>query len=430
MKRINRLRVVTAITLPLCISGAYIPSLAFASETKDASLVVELEATGASVADASSLAKETVVGKSDEGETIQIVHVNDQDALVTVQYAPSMDASNASNNTASIPKPEVTTINGNVFTSGNFGDAVDRHTPLEAAPEFASAITSDSASFDWDTPPGGEYSVLRDGDTRGTSSNGRFTDTGLKPGDSYDYVLEGKADAQGNVASRAMTVSALSADTNHSDQIVYPLRYQPSTTAYDYKTFIPDATVSNFEAKVGCGLGDGESFKGDNRDFIGPGAGAPYETSSYRTQMFFNVNWDNTEPYDLAYVKSVGPTRKLNSKGDVIETRTASDAGMVFQNPTRSGDLVTFGVSHEVGDPFCLAGAIRYSLTWVKIYRSGSVSIQGSRQPVPSHEAYARLSNSDGSESWKTLYQGTGTNFLCLLPGVCPSENIDETVSG
>jgi hypothetical protein len=146
--------------------------------------------------------------------------------------------------------------------------------------------------------------------------------------------------------------------------------------------------------------------------------------------MFFNVNWDNYAPYDLVYVKSVGETKKLNWAYNVIDRRSASSNGMVFQNPKRSGDLVTFGISHEVGDPFCVAGAVRYSLSSVKIYRSGTVTIQGSRQPVPAHEAYARFSNSSGAETWRTLYQASGPSFACLMPAVCLSENINASVTG
>ncbi|WP_146076181.1 hypothetical protein [Rathayibacter rathayi] len=437
----NRMRLAAIIALPLCTSGLYMSPSAFASEVRSGNLIVELEATGASVANSHpDKVVEMVEGEASEGETVQLVDVDGEAALVTVQYRPIGDlggrAEPASSNqaddsgTTTAPAPSMTTIDGTIFSSGNFGGTVDRGERLEAAPDFASAITAESASFDWDTSGSPEYSVLRDGDEIGSSTDGKFTDSSLQPGLSYDYLLEGEADKLGNVASRSLTVRTLGENANRSDQVLQPLGYQPYTTAYDYKTFIPNDKVNNFAAQLGCGLGSDEFFKGDNRNFIGPGAGAPYRTPSYRTQMFLNVNWDNTAPYDLTYVKSVGPTRKLNSSGDVIETRTASDAGMVFQNPTRSGNLVTFGVSHEVGDPFCVAGAVRYSLTWVKIYRSGSVSIEGSRQPVPSHEAYARFSSSNGSESWKTLYQATGTNFNCLLPAICASENIKETVSG
>lgn len=415
-----------AVVLTLsCVQAAH------GQEREPRTVTVSLNSSGASVLSESGDSLGFVRGNSADGETTEVLTVNGESAVVTVQYSPADDSqtSIAREEDANLPEPEVEVQGDQTFWSGNFGDTVERTIEMAPAPEFASAVTQTSASFEWSTHDGAEFEVTRDGEFVGTSTGGNFLNTGLKADTSYSYQLATTGIDQGLSTSRVMSVKT---PTDPSQQPkVAPRAYQPYTTAFDYKTFIPNQFVeSNLLATLGCGLAADEKFAGDNRGFATPGAGAPYTTPSYRTQMFFNVNWDNYAPYDLVYVKSAGETKKLNWAYNVIDRRTAGSNGMVFQNPKRSGDLVTFGISHEVGDPFCVAGAVRYSLSTVKVYRSGTVTIQGSRQPVPAHEAYARFSNVSGTETWKTLYQASGPNFACLMPSACLSENINGSVTG
>lgn len=101
---------------------------------------------------------------------------------------------------------------------------------------------------------------------------------------------------------------------------------------------------------------------------------------------------------------------------------------MVIQNPTVSADnYIKYGVSHEVGDPYCWIGKIRYAVPLVEIYRSGTVSISGSRQPIPAFEFYA-LFSTPTNNYWVTLYTGHEGDLICLL-GFCPSQNISKTYS-
>ena len=97
---------------------------------------------------------------------------------------------------------------------------------------------------------------------------------------------------------------------------------------------------------------------------------------------------------------------------------------MVVQNPTVSANnYVKFGVSHEVGDPFCLAGKIRYALPLVEIFKFGTISLSGSRQPIPTFEFYGSFASPSGTSYWATLYRAAEGDLFCLL-GTCPSENI------
>ncbi len=106
---------------------------------------------------------------------------------------------------------------------------------------------------------------------------------------------------------------------------------------------------------------------------------------------------------------------------------TAAAGGIVFQNPTVSANnYLSLGISHEVGNPFCTFGAIRYSVPVVKIWKNGTMSISGSRQPVPHHEAYGLFTNSNGTQAWATMYRGSNGGFGCVS-GLCVSDNISKT---
>lgn len=412
--------------LSLCL----VPTASATEKGDSGALVISIDKDGATVESETGKPIDRISGDPADGETTKVISHSGIEAILAVQYSPAADASGeAGTEEGVLPEPKVEVKGENTFWSGNFGETVDRSNETEQAPEFASAVTETSASFDWLTKGDVEYRVLRDGVFVDNSTNGRFTDTGLTAGSKYNYVLETLNAGDEATASRLISITTPADSPGLSAKAIQAVDVTRTSTAFDYKTFIPDQYVSNFLSRLGCGLNAGEKFAGDNRGFTSPGRGAPYTTPSFRTQMFFNVNWTNRPPYDLVYVIGVGQTKKVSATNKVIATKRASSRAMVFQNPSRSGNLVTFGISHEAGNPFCDGGAVRYSLTWVKLYRSGTVSIEGTRQPVPSHEAYGRFVNADGYEYWKTLYTGTGPNFECLLPSVCVSENINSSVT-
>lgn len=264
-----------------------------------------------------------------------------------------------------------------------------------------------------------------------------FLDLKVDSGSEYAYEIVADVDAtdaaEASTSTRTVPISVLSSDTRdfrRADGSVVPLTYQMYTTAFIYKTFITDeyVQVGAMEA-AGCflsGAAVGDYFGGDNRFVATPGAGAPWTTPSFRTMAFVNVNWDNPAPYDLISAKQVGPTHLYDSSYGLKGTLTASANTIVFQNPSHSGNYVVFGISHEVTNPWCAYGAVRYSLPYVEIYRSGTVSIEGSRQPVPAHEAYARFNTSTGAEVWLSLYQGAQGDFFCLT-GACIAESINAS---
>lgn len=320
------------------------------------------------------------------------------------------------------------------ITSGYF-DTNEVGTVEEASLKTSSvtAITASSVSFSWAEAPGiDEYTVIRNGVEVGRTFSPEFAESGLSSATDYMYEITGlgnEEDSSGNVQSytRIEPITTLNGSEGAGRNLA-PMTDQTYGTAFIYKTFITNnkVKVDALEGAV-CDADPGNYFGGDDRSFLTPGPGAPYDTPSYRTMAFLAADWSQPAPYNLQWLKGVGVTKKYVGTS-LVATRTAADNGIVFQNPRMSGNYVNFGVSHEVGNPFCALGGIRYSLTNVEMYKSGTVSILGSRQPVPAHEAYARFSNALGNEIWRSLYVGTQGSFACIS-GFCPSENINRTIS-
>lgn len=439
---------VAAVTAALIVSGSasFGAATASASEQDDV-VMVTLSADPTESVDQSGRAVKLleVIGDSDDSaEQVALVATGGGDAaVITTQWRaerspiddpiPGGYPTSSEGETTTLPDGTVSTTQGY-----NFEDLAQlSRKDMEIA--FSSAVTRNSVSLKWaDVDGARQYTVKRDGVVVAQTSNPEFLDDHLHPGTDFLYEITAEVPVgRGEPAytsSRTVPLSTLPLNADESgDLTLEPLTYQPYTTAFIYKTFIVNQYVPvGVMETAGCtfpgGVAYGDYFGGDNRGFANPGLAAPWDGPSFRTQAFMNVNWDNPSPYDLVSAKQVGASKLYDSSYVLKSTQTASTSGIVFQNPSHSGNYVAFGLSHEVGNPFCLpGGAIRYSLPWVEIYRGGTVSIEGSRQPVPAHEAYARFSNSFGTETWWSLYTGAQGDFACLMPVICMSENISAS---
>ena len=82
-----------------------------------------------------------------------------------------------------------------------------------------------------------------------------------------------------------------------------------------------------------------------------------------RTSFALNINWDNPYPYDVLWVKSIGTTH-LYEGSTLIESRTASDAGIVISDAYSTSSYAQARVAHDVGNPFCVAGSIQYNVVF------------------------------------------------------------------
>lgn len=267
--------------------------------------------------------------------------------------------------------------------------------------------------------------MVRDGALIATTATPSFTERGLEPGTTTTYEIT-SYDSEGNaVATRFVPVTTLGGPERISS-----LTYQTYSSQALYRTFIADARVSmDIMVAAGCGQlfqGPYRSFGGDNRSYAFPSRSTPYDGVSSRTSVALNVNWDSPAPYDVVWVKEIGET-KLYDQNTVIERRTASDSGISITEVTSSSAYAQARVGHDVGNPFCVAGAIKYNVMF-RWYRNGTFEVIGWRQPVPHHEIYGGWDNGSGLINWHTFGLFPNEGFGCLT-GSCGTRTVNITRS-
>jgi|GEM_PF-6795025 len=170
-----------------------------------------------------------------------------------------------------------------------------------------------------------------------------------------------------------------------------------SQSRIDYKTFISAAAVDGGP----CGR-----FAGDNRSYsYDPGA-------SSRTKVYIYYNWGTS---NLSYWPQIGETKKINSSGGVIQTATASTAGITISSTMMSSSYGRTQLNHAVANPLCgYAGSINYSVV-ASAWSNGTAQLQGTALKAPYHEAYYWTSGYlGGSYGLKTFFKVAGDNLMCL----------------
>ena len=180
--------------------------------------------------------------------------------------------------------------------------------------------------------------------------------------------------------------------------------YPSTTTAVRYRTFIPAASVGS-----PCG-----TFRGDNRGF------SSYfeEPNRTRASVFFNWPWGTIDT-----TKNIGTTHKLNSSGAVIQSATASAAGIYFHTASIAPTFGRIGVNHSVGNPLCsVAGPIAYNVI-IEAWKDGIARISGTRLKVPNHEAYVYPTS---GAYGRTIFTRSTSSFICLSLN-CGQESLWET---
>ena len=204
--------------------------------------------------------------------------------------------------------------------------------------------------------------------------------------------------------------------------------YQENSTAYLHTTFIPESRVNiNGLENLGCGeIPNREiSFSGDDRSWFLPTMDFPLTSDSvpsFRTLAFVYVNWQNSDSQKMNTMFGVSPTNKYVD-GELAETRRASNSGIEIVNPGVSSNYAEFRVAHDVANPFCSVGSIRYN-EQVRMYRgTGLVEVIGWRQAAPAHEIYARRDLDSGSQQWEAMSRRSNEGFGCLVEDFC---DLDE----
>lgn len=397
------------------------------------------------VTDASGNALRVVGESGDEAESTTYAETQSGGAVVIVRQSALPDSSpdRASDAIEASPSPDViekaaefpgtlpAELVGTDFIEGDVPQSEEGSLQSEAVDpslftlRFVQAVTPTTVSFAWSAREGVASSrITRDGKVVAEGNISQFAEADLKSGSKYIYEVTSLDAEGGTVGTRTMPLTIPSTKTTAKKLSVSPLTYQPFVSGMVYRTFIPDSSVSmDFMTTMGCGQAGqtGMTFSGDGRSWKTPPSNAPWDTTTYRTSVFINVNWGNAAPYDVVWVNDVHPT-KLFKNGVLKETRTAPVAGIKITNASSTANFAQAHINHAVGNPFCAAGAITYN-AWARFYRSGTFEVSGSRFPVPNHEVYGGWDDGKGNKVWRPLARLTNSGFTCLT-GACGSTQV------
>ena len=187
--------------------------------------------------------------------------------------------------------------------------------------------------------------------------------------------VSGNASASRQVSTPAgasFEFPARSASTAPSQQALPTL----PKSVVRYRTFIGPSSVSFPPALCGWNLGG--RFAGDGRGF------STSYTASNRTRASVFFDWSKRI---VSTSKHVGMTKRLDSNGNVIEQKRASQAGIKFISPVMSSSYGRIEISHSVANPLCWsAGPISYAVV-IERWQTGGTRISGRLLRVPHHEA-------------------------------------------
>ncbi len=409
---------------------SFAPTIASAAEDTDASIAL-VPNQGAKIVDAEGESLTTLSDTEELGERVILAKSKDgEPARIAVQSAPveslaDVVPTEAGESTEPYVEQEPEAVTEEI-TSELIADD-----PAAWETTSSYATTPTTASFRWDEAVGGFTATINDGQAK-VAIDGTVEFENLKPGSKYEVTLDGTLDESGDTpltSQKTFQINTLRKETAKDGNFSIQT-YQPYTTAYVHKTFIPPATVDG----AMCNFGNNDyRFRGDNRGFRVPDAGTPYGTKDYRTMMFANVNWDNPAPYTLITVKDVGQSVTLKN-GSVVHSSYAPSDRMKFEAAQSGGAYAQVRFNHAAANPHCqiidvnYGGDIRYEET-VRFYRSGVVEVVGYRRAAPAHEMYARFSNASGAETWTTISQRSNQGFKCLIEALCAldSYNLRKT---
>ena len=107
----------------------------------------------------------------------------------------------------------------------------------------------------------------------------------------------------------------------------------------------------------------------------------------------------------------------------MIQSATASAAGIYFHTASIAPTFGRIGVNHSVGNPLCsVAGPIAYNVI-IEAWKDGIARISGTRLKVPNHEAYVYPTS---GAYGRTIFTRSTSSFICLSLN-CGQESLWET---
>ncbi|WGW11355.1 hypothetical protein LWF01_14850 [Saxibacter everestensis] len=343
-----------------------------------------------------------------------------------------------------------------------YAEADDTTDPL---PAISSVASAEAVRLFWEdvTHKTEPFTVTRNDEVIGTTSDLNFTDTTAVAGVEYDYVVttastddyeapedvgtgveapEGpvsspqdpvvaeppiiwlpqpetevpeiiesqvEPDNEPGPISIGVLASRLSAAKGAAEQFVSAAKAKSTSKAtLRYTTFISSKTVKTFM----CELKD-RRYGGDDRGYSAT-------ARSYRTRVQVNATFGKSASVTAG--KRVQDTHSYNTSGKLVGTRNAGSKGIKVLVKSRSATRAKVRINHSVGNPFCYTGAIKYNMD-VTLSKYGGYKVAGSHRQAPHHEVYR--SRDDGP--FYFVYKKAAKSFTCLVAGACKSAKVNKS---
>ncbi|MHA3684296.1 hypothetical protein ACXR2W_08575 [Leucobacter sp. HY1908] len=440
-----KIRFTTTLIIGLVVSTILTPGIANAESQGTDQFVIDLRQVIESNYSAEARDSRLIYSLEEEqgsgAERYQLIENRSGDAgLVARQYIPKADETVGDPSLQGDVNPGFTDEQPLPVEEFGGSTILDEN-PEGWEPSFSYGVTSSTATFLWDRAIG-NFSLSTDAGVNITSSDQQIVLENLKPGQRHTVTLRGETpNSAGEIVATerivnfsTLPVAELDKLEPLDDSLITPLVYQSVSTQLTYRTFIPGASAPG----AMCNWGDSTwSFDGDNRSWSLPNTGEPFNAPSSRSIMMVASNWMQPVGQRLYKYKNVGAS--VSRKNNVVQSTTyASMNNMLFQNAGESSALTQVRLNHAAANPHCAlfdvnyGGTIQYNVM-TRLYRSGTVEVDGYRRPVPNHEIYAGLDSAPvGSvvqKKYYAMYKGTNSGFHCLIGGICADQLINKSVS-
>ncbi|QDL79995.1 DUF3238 domain-containing protein [Bacillus licheniformis] len=195
-----------------------------------------------------------------------------------------------------------------------------------------------------------------------------------------------------------------------------PVGPHPNQMGIKYRTFIPTKYAP--AASIFSGWIGGDKFGGDNRSFS-------FSGGSHRTQTEAVARFTSSGS-STYFRKDVNYTRLYDKDGNFKKQQKPTDKNITFTQGKKDKSMNYFVIKHAATVGFNDFGwttpAIDYT-AGVVIYKSGRITVSGTRDQAPSHEMYAYIPYSD---AMITLFKASNKGFEYLFPPMPSAKmNID-----
>ncbi len=425
---------ITVAVLALAISsGTATTAFAVAEAPSPSDFTIESTSEGFSVVSGDDLEARTLSANEEAGQTVSYVQGDDGEVATLLELEwlerQSGDAEDRSGQQQN--EPTHIDADGNlVATGGVTPDQTTLPAQVGSKPLVAVLSTSSEVQIALGELYPAEATVLRDGHPVGTTTGGVYRDISVEPGTAYSYSIESVSTKRDSVVDEPLDASSPVADPEamslslvahtmpaeapslrNLDAAVTPYAVPTQQlNQWIHMTYIPQETVP-IAWYEGMACSGATAFKGDNRGDTYP---SDFSLPSHRTAIRVAANWQNPEPWNMYWEKSTGVTRKVVN-GVVTETKQASTDGIQVLDTWMTGSVAHFDIRHDVADPFCSVGSVKYRET-VQFWKSGAVAVNGRHNNVPNHESYASYNyDTLGNQVYTKVWNFSDASYPCLV---------------